>query len=54
MKLGILRFAEVNLTMPAEVLYDKTSKTIYHFKYTRDEIGNLPKILKSASDGIPL
>ena len=38
----------------AEVLYDKTSKTIYHFKYTRDEIGNLPKILKSASDGIPL
>ena len=54
MKLGIVRFAEVNLTMPAEVLYDKTSKTIYHFKYTRDEIGNLPKILKSASDGIPL
>ena len=29
-----------------EVLYDKTTNTIYHFEYTRDAIGNLPSISK--------
>jgi hypothetical protein len=29
-----------------EVLYDKATNTIYHFEYTRQAIGNLPKIPK--------
>ena len=29
-----------------EVLYDEVTNTVYHFKYTRDAIGNLPAILK--------
>ena len=29
-----------------EVLYDVKTNTVWHFKYTQDSIGNLPKILK--------
>ena len=29
-----------------EVLYDKATNTVYHFKYTRKAIGNLPAIPK--------
>lgn len=27
-----------------EVLYDEVTNTVYHFKYTREAIGNLPAI----------
>ena len=27
-----------------EMLYDEVSNTVYHFRYTRDAIGNLPAI----------